>query len=207
LLDTTVDPEGERRRVAEETQKVLLASSALPSKGAEDAAVTLVVFSAFQCSFCKRLADEAAGLPMLEASQTRLIFKHRPLTMHKWARPAALASICANLQGNETFWNLHDFLFARQGSLTDETLISSVNEFLTQNTRINLGQFQDCLRLHQADAELLRDEALADRYHVNATPTLFINGVRRDGVGSPEDLLAAIRFAIEHSRDSAVHAR
>lgn len=200
LFDTTTDPESEHRQVAEGVQKALLSSGASPIRGGHDAVVTIVVFSDFQCSFCKRLAAYWEALPLLEKNQTRLVFKHRPLAMHKWARPAALAAICASYQGSEPFWKLHDFLFSQQSSLTDETLSSSINDFMAQSPQFSVKQFQPCLNQRRAELDLQRDEVLADAYHVSAVPTIFINGVRKEGVSSPEGFQAAIRFAIVRSR-------
>ena len=42
---------------------------------------------------------------------------------------------------------------------------------------------------------LLRDEKLAEWYHVDAAPTIFTNGTRKVGFNSPEALWSAIRAA------------
>ena len=47
--------------------------------------------------------------------------------------------------------------------------------------------YRSCVTGSAAEQTLLRDEALAVAYHVDATPTMFINGVRKVGLGSPEE--------------------
>jgi protein-disulfide isomerase len=199
LLDTTIDPAIDRQRMALETQKALLAEDS-PSLGPRDAVVTVVEFSDFQCPFCKRFDDLLAAVPTLERRGVRVVFKQRPLAMHQWARAAALTSICANSQGNDAFWSLHDFFSANQGTITAETLNARVAAFASQSGRVNFPKLQDCLAQHTAEKVLIRDEALAERYHINATPTVFVNGIRKPGFGSPEELTSAIRSAASSVR-------
>jgi protein-disulfide isomerase len=116
--------------------------------------------------------------------------------MHNWARRAALATICASFQGNEFFWPLHDFLFASQNNLTAATLDAAVGRFMERDVQFSADEYRGCMEQHKAEVILQRDEALAESYHVEATPTIFINGVRKMGFGSPDQLRAAIRSAI-----------
>ena len=183
-------------------ERIHLAASA--DSGPRDARVTMVLFSDFQCSFCRRFADFLSALSPREIQQTRLIFKQRPLLMHNWARRAALATICASFQGNEFFWPLHDFLFSSQSSLTATTLDTAVGQFMEQNARFRLDDYHRCMEEHTAEPVLQRDEALAETYHVDATPTIFINGVRKMGFGSPEQLRVAINSAIATAQKGRV---
>jgi len=202
LLDTRIDPSLERRRFAQETQKRLLQDDS-PSVGPKDAAVTLVVFSDFQCPYCKRFADLLAAIPADERANLRVVYKQRPLVMHPWARPAALASICASFQGGAAFWSLYDWFAANQSTLTAENLEAKVGAFASQGGRIKADDLHACLAEHSAEKVLERDELLAEKYHVEATPTVFINGIRRGGFGSLEELESAIRLARVHAAEAA----
>ena len=194
LLDMRVDPGIERQRVSDETQAALL-SDASPSLGSERASVTIVEVADFQCPYCKRFADVLAGVPAEELKDVRIVFKQRPLTMHHWARAAALSAICASYQGSAAFWALHDFLSASQSSISADTLEARVAELAKGSGRIDIRQLQDCLSQHKADDALARDEELAEKYHVDATPTVFVNGVRKVGFRTSDELLGAIRSA------------
>jgi len=194
ILDTTLDPSVERRRVARATQAALLAEGSA-SLGPEDAAVTVIEFSDFQCPFCKRAADALAQMPESEREGVRFVFKHRPLPMHRWARRAALASICASFQGGGAFWDLERFLFANQDSLTLETLDATIRDFASNDQRISAKLLDGCLASKETEALLLRDEKLAELYHVDAAPTMFINGTRKVGFNTPAELWSAIRVA------------
>jgi len=194
-FDTTTDPTKERQWLAAETQKALVADES-PSRGSNDAPVTIVVFSDFQCPFCKRFEDLAEALPADDAARVRIIFKHLPLQMHKWARPAAEFAACAELQAPGSFWRLHDFLMANQTSLTAEALGERIEAFSTQEGLVDTAKLRECVNSHGADPVLLRDELLARLYHVDSTPTIFINGVRSPSFHSAEELGWAVRRAV-----------
>src|SRR5205085_8704417 len=87
--------------------KVLLGGS--PSKGREDAKVTIVEWSDFQCPFCGRAANTMKEVERIYGSDLRLVFKHNPLPMHPDAPFAAKAAVAAGRQGK--FWEMHDKLF------------------------------------------------------------------------------------------------
>lgn len=195
-LNTTIDPAIERQRAAAETQKALLADDS-PSKGPKDAPVTLVEFADFECPPCAHLADLLFAMRISkEGLRARVVFKQMPLPMHPWARPAALASICARRQSDEAFWALYDYLFANQASITVSNVDEKIATLASRDPRLHPNQLKQCLESHAADEELHRDESLARSYHITATPTVFINGTRnKEGFPRPEDLRAAIDAA------------
>ena len=201
LLDTSLDPAIERRPAARVAQVALIADGS-PSQGRKDAPVTVVEFSDFQCPFCKRAADALASVPEGEREDIRVVFKQRPLAMHQWARRAALASICASFQGDDAFWDLERFFFANQDSITVESLESTTREFVSNDPHISGKLLESCLAAKNAEVVLLRDEKLGEAYHVDAAPTIFVNGVRRVGFNTPEQLWSALRAAAADARAS-----
>jgi protein-disulfide isomerase len=75
--------------------------------GPENADITVVVFSDFECPMCRTFALET--FPEFEArypGRVALVFRHWPLTGHRLAYPAARASECAAQQGR--FFPFHD---------------------------------------------------------------------------------------------------
>lgn len=86
-------------------------------KGPENAPVTITLFDDFQCPYCARLLPTLDQVLAAYPTQVRVVYKHFPLSMHKFARPAAIASIAARNQGK--FWPLHDQLFANYNKLDD----------------------------------------------------------------------------------------
>src|SRR5690606_25569576 len=64
-----------------------------PVRGSRSAPVTLVVFSDFECPFCKKLHGTLRELQgRYGPKQVRIVWKHNPLPFHKNARPAAEAA-------------------------------------------------------------------------------------------------------------------
>lgn len=78
------------------------------------APVTLAVFSDFECPFCRQFHDTWKKTRATWGDSVALIFVHYPLINHKYAEPAARASICADEQGS--FWAYADEIFSRQGT-------------------------------------------------------------------------------------------
>ena len=98
LLDSFADPEREEREAASRTMGRLLEGE-YASRGPATAPVTLVVFSDFQCPFCKRMQSLLAAEPLLQpGGNVRLVFRHMPMSQHDWAQKAAEAAACAQFQ-------------------------------------------------------------------------------------------------------------
>src|SRR5580658_4848245 len=111
LFDSSVDPERQGRTQAKETMSQLLAGEYAAS-GSPSAPVTLVLFSDFQCPYCKRMRDLLAAEPLVTSGdKIRLVFRHMPLSQHEWAEKAAEAAACAQFQSSDAFWHFHDGLF------------------------------------------------------------------------------------------------
>jgi NhaA family Na+:H+ antiporter len=135
----------------------------------------------------------------------RIVFKHRPLSIHPWARRAALAGICAGAQGDAAFWRIERFFFGSQSTITSDNLQAKVRGFASGGGVTDADQMQTCLDSGYAEQMLARDEQLAELYHVDATPTVFINGVRKVGFASPEELRVALIFAAAHPLSATTH--
>ena len=87
-----------------------------PIRGNPSAPITIVEFADFQCPFC------AATSPLIQQTletygdQVRIVYKHFPLSFHRAARPAAIASMAAQEQGR--FWELHDVMLESYRTLS-----------------------------------------------------------------------------------------
>ena len=93
-----------------------------PSWGPEDAPITIVEFTDYECPFCQRHATET--YPMIKADyggRIRYVVRNFPLSsIHPHAQKAAEAAECAFDQG--LFWEYHDKLFAEAPNLQVELL-------------------------------------------------------------------------------------
>jgi protein-disulfide isomerase len=73
--------------------------------GSRTAPVTIVVYSDYECPFCKKVeATYDAIKEKYGPQKLRVIWKHNPLPFHKSARPAHVASETVfRLGGNDAF--------------------------------------------------------------------------------------------------------
>jgi hypothetical protein len=138
--------------------------------------VTLAVFSDFQCPYCSRFAAIVKDLAPEEAAKVRLVFRHLPLPMHSWARPAAEATACAQEQGDSYFWGLHDFLFDHQKEITRDNILQKLAEAEKSVSGFDQGKFAACVIERKTAAQVERDISFAQEHGINATPTVFLNG-------------------------------
>ncbi|MFN7210240.1 MAG: DsbA family protein [Aggregatilineales bacterium] len=144
-----------------------------PSWGAEDAKVTIVEFSDFECSFCARFyRDTYKALKERYQDRVRFVYKHFPISgIHPNAERAAVAAECAHEQ--DKFWAYHDLLFENQRNLAQEALIG----YARQVGVPNIEQFTECLSSNKYLSTVIADLQQGERYGVQGTPTFFINGL------------------------------
>src|SRR5690606_16211535 len=113
----------------------------VPYMGSDTARVKLIVFSDFQCSYCKTFAVET--LPKLEEEyvKTGLLqvhFRNLPLDIHSEAFMAAESAACANAEGK--FWEMHDALFNNTEHLSKGYFYQAANRI-----GLNAEEFNACL--------------------------------------------------------------
>jgi len=70
-----------------------------PLRGPADALVTIVEFSDLECPFCKRVAPTMKQIEQTYRGKVRFAWKHNPLSMHRFAGPAAMVAEAARAKG------------------------------------------------------------------------------------------------------------
>jgi protein-disulfide isomerase len=141
-----------------------------PSKGPENAKVTIVEFSDFQCPFCSRVVPTLEKIEKDYPSQVRIYFRHNPLPFHQDAPLAAEAAVAAEAQGK--FWQMHDKLFASQA----QGLKRPDLEKYAQEIGLDVGKFKEALDKGTGKGRIQQDMALAKQIGANGTPNFYING-------------------------------
>jgi protein-disulfide isomerase len=109
-------------------------------------------------------------------ADVRVVFRHMPLSIHPWARAAAEAAGCAELQSNSAFWSMHDRIFESQGALTAENAHEKLSALARSAKGVDAAAFEKCMAAGMSVGLVLKDMDLAERYQINSTPTVFING-------------------------------
>ncbi len=142
-----------------------------PSRGPENAPITIVEFSDFECPFCRRFFEETY-VPLLEAypGQIRFVYRNLPLTsIHPNAMSAAAASLCANDQ--DAYWEYHDLLFSSDMFGRDVYI-----QYAT-DLGLDVEEFTACLESGRHEEFIQQDMEFALNLGVQSTPTFFINGL------------------------------
>jgi protein-disulfide isomerase len=156
-----------------------------PARGPENAKVTIVEFSDFQCPFCSRAIKTVDDVVKQYDGKVRLVFRQFPLDFHQQAAKAAEASLCAGDQGK--FWEYHDKLFANQQALQVEDLKKYAGEL-----SLDAAKFGECLDSGTKAAQVSADLEAGKKVGVNGTPAFFINGVMISGAQPIEEFKAII---------------
>jgi protein-disulfide isomerase len=158
---------------------------ASPAKGPADAPVVIWEVSDFQCPFCSRAKATADQVLAAYPSDVQLFFKHRPLSFHKDARPAAIASMAAANQGH--FWKYHDLLFANQKALGQADLVK-----YAQQLGMDMAQFNKDLSDPKLALRVDADDDAAVALGITGTPGFIVNGVFLKGAKPFEEFKAEI---------------
>jgi protein-disulfide isomerase len=150
-----------------------------PSLGTAGASVVLVVFSDFQCPYCKGEAQMLReNLIKNYPTQVRLYFKDFPLDMHPWAKAGAIAGRCVFQQQPDAFWEYHDWAFAHQEAITPENLKDQVMGWAKGAKDIDVLKLGQCIDAKATAAEVEKEITEGRALDVNGTPTIFVNGRR-----------------------------
>lgn len=140
--------------------------------GPTDAKVRVVVFSDFQCPYSK-IFQKALHDNMKEYNGKVLFdFKQFPLSFHKQAENAALASLCANEQNK--FWEYGDKLFDKQnewGALEGTAKFKEYARILG----LNQGKFNSCLDTKKYQNIMDENKTEAQNFGISGTPAIFVN--------------------------------
>ena len=160
-------------------------------KGQQDAPVTLVEFSDYQCPFCKRHATTV--MPALLQSyvdngKLRYVMREYPIeNLHRRAVAASKAALCAGDQGD--YWGMHDALFNDQRANTDENF----QEFAA-NLGFDAAAFTDCMGDDRHMAQIKADQTAGQRLGISGTPS-FVLGLTDPDDSSKVNLTKFIRGA------------
>ncbi len=181
--------------------ELAIITQGLPVRGPANAPVTVVEFTDFQCPFCRMAASNLAELLAKHPQDLKLVVANFPLPAHPWARPAAIAAMCAARQSPSAFWTLYDAYFRDQRDLSQDNLIAKSQAYLA-GSDVNPTRWRACVGPndtdeHQAVVQRL-DETLAagKKLELNGTPTFFVDGEQLTGAVSVRELERAVSAAL-----------
>lgn len=155
--------------------------------GKQDAAVTLVEYSDFQCTACK------AYYPVLEQviekykNKISFEYRHYPLTtIHRNAFAAARASEAAGRQ--DKFWEMYRLLFANQSSWAESNTARTTFEDYAKQLGLALDRYQaDFASSGTNNAINASIREFNNRGLPKSTPTFLLNGKKIEVRNSVEE--------------------
>lgn len=157
---------------------VKIPERAVPAEGRtlgdEDAPLTIVEYSDFQCPFCARAASTTT--PLIEeeyvaSGQVKFMYHYMAFEGQEsvWAAEAAE---CANDQG--MFWEYRDTLWEnQQGQNRGAFAIDNLKRF-AEELGLDTETFNECLDSHKHEQLVVEETQEAGRDGVHSTPTFVI---------------------------------
>jgi cyclophilin family peptidyl-prolyl cis-trans isomerase/protein-disulfide isomerase len=164
--------------------------------GPENAAVTLIEYSDFQCPYCAALATVLDQILMEYPQDVQVVFRYFPNPLHDKAMLSAQAAEAAGMQGK--FWEMSDLLFNQQSTwalMTPADFETWVNGKAT-DLKLDLNRFKTDMNsdgvINKLTVALNEDESLS----IPGTPFILLNGKIWQGPRDLDSLETAINLLL-----------
>lgn len=187
---------GDHEQVSYDACPIPLGDS--PSRGPDDAWVTIVEFADFECPYCQEVEATIKAVDE-ERPGLRWVYKYFPIPeIHPNATMAASAADCAAQQGK--FWEMHDKLYSVPELPKHEAALENYAEQLG----LDQAAWSECFNSNGSLDRIVTDVTQGRAYGVGGTPAFFINGVLLPGAYPLEDFLSVIKAEQAKAKASGV---
>lgn len=146
--------------------------------GSDDAPVTVVEFTDYQCPYCLKFVQNTFPKlkeQFIDTGKVRWVIRDMPLGFHKNARKAAQAARCAAEQ--DRFWEMHHVLFANARKLEEKNLPD-----YAQAAGLDAPAFAECLGSTRHLAAIDASVRDAGAVQITGTPTFVVGKPSGDWV-------------------------
>ncbi len=185
-----------------------------PAFGVSDAKVTIIVFSDFECPYCRDLAkDLRTNIPLKYPKDVRVVVKNFPIdTIHPWARAAAEAGACLADQSTGAYWAYHDWMFEHQNAINTEfkdkksefpVYLRDTAAALAEGQKVDAAKVRACIDSHASAPQVNKDVAEGDKLMIASTPTFYINGRPVNGALPWSSLDTLIQMELNRPKEIA----
>jgi protein-disulfide isomerase len=162
-------------------------------RGRSDALITLVMWTDYQCPFCKRVQPTIEKVRQQYGKDIRVVMKHNPLPMHNRAMAASMAAEAAGKQGK--FWKMHEKLYQDPRALTDENIERYASEL-----GLNMKKFKRDLQDQALEKQIKDEQQQGSTLGARGTPAFFINGRFLSGAQPFDAFEALIDEELRHAK-------
>ena len=162
------------------------------SMGRDDAPVTMVEFTDYQCPFCRRFeTDSFAKLKTeyIDTGKVRFVSRDLPLEFHPNAPGAAVAARCAGEQ--HKFWEMRDAMMLDTATdLGSESILK-----YGQKTNLDITAFSACLKEKKFTSAIQKDTADAGALGISGTPSFVIGKTDKQEIAGVR-IIGAVPYAV-----------
>jgi protein-disulfide isomerase len=154
--------------------------------GKDDAPVTMVEFSDYQCGHCAKFHSEtfeSIKKKYIESGRVRFVSRDYPLPFHPWAMAAAEASRCAGDQGK--YFEMRDGLMRRSNEISP-----AIIEQVARAIPLDMGLYHACTESRKYYSAIRDDQQAALAAQIPATPG-FVIGKTVQGATEGKRLMGA----------------
>lgn len=165
------------------------------SMGREDAPVTMVEFTDYQCPFCRRFETESFAklkTEYIDTGKVRFVSRDLPLDFHPNAPSAAMAARCAGEQNK--FWEMRDAMMLDTATDLGPASILKYGE----KTKLNMSAFSTCLSDKKYTSAIQKDTADAGTLGISGTPSFVIGKTDKTEIAGVR-IVGAVPFAVYDS--------
>jgi len=168
-------------------------SQADPALGSDNAPITIVEFSDYECEFCQKQEQALKQIIDKYEGKIKLIWKDYPeKDENSISFQAAVSARCAREQNQ--FWPYHDLLYENSQNLSQEKFLE-----LASDLNLDINQFNECLAGENAK-NLVRDNMEeANALDISGIPFIFVNDQEVMGEISLEELERMVNIELNDS--------
>jgi protein-disulfide isomerase len=165
------------------------------SMGRDDAPVTMVEFTDYQCPFCRRFETESFAklkTTYIDTGKVRFVSRDLPLEFHPNAPGAAVAARCAGEQNK--FWEMRDAMMLDTATdLGPDSLLK-----YGQKTNLDMTAYTACLKEKKFTEAIKKDTADAGALGISGTPSFIIGKTDKTEIAGVR-IVGAVPFAVYDS--------
>ena len=145
-------------------------------RGDPGAPVVLEEFGDFECLPCSLLWPILQKMEQEYDKRLVVVFREKPLKIHRYARDAARAAEAAGLQGK--FWEMHDTLYRNRAVWVPADYIGPYLNDYAAELNLDIERFKADMDGEAVASRLAADWDRAESLGIDRTPVVFVNGVK-----------------------------